>query len=81
MHNDYSPRVKHKGDRPPTTRLEWVGLVVLVAMPVGFILAVVTGHVVLALVVLTPIGAYAQWSIWVENSRLLRRAAALGPAH
>jgi hypothetical protein len=66
----YSGPVKHKGDPQPTTGMEWVGRAFLVAVPLGFVLAAATGHIVLALVLVTPLGAYAQWSIWVHKRRL-----------
>ena len=54
--------------------MEWTGRTILAAVPLGFFLAAFTGRVVLALVILTPIGAYAQWSIWVTKRRLASRA-------
>jgi uncharacterized membrane protein len=62
--------VKHKGDPVPTTRLEWVGRAYLVAVPLAFLLAAFTGHLVLGLVILMSLGAWAQWSIWVSKRRL-----------
>ena len=70
--------MKHKGDPQPTTPVEWVGRGFLIAVPLGFMWAAFTGHVVLALVMVTPLGAYAQWSIWVHKRRLEGSASAFG---
>jgi hypothetical protein len=72
--------VKHKGNPQPTTQIEWVGWAFLILGPLGFFVAAFTGHVVLALVLVTPLGAYAQWSIWVNRRRLEGSASSFSTA-